>query len=559
MGAGAPEAKQQGQGKKQQVCRFFNTKNEVKGTTETTSTEPEPTGKVVSDVHSVQPASQADSQSSIPSPVPVRPSNVVLRPTPQAQQEDPRAFQIGQVQRRFRPRSSEKDDSSILEFGLKPSDPDFPYEIEELQCILTVPKAYPAVKASLKITNQDIPRGFQLNIERGFNMITSANASATLLGLMNRLDRELEIILAGKMADTIKIVSNRGAVVADRLPPVPAVPAVAAPAPVVKSLPSFTDKERAAAKSKRDTHTRQLTARFGRLQAFSASSDGRTYTLPLDSPRRTKWPSSLQILRSFRLLVPEAYPLEPATIKLDSDAQEARNVEEAFKQLPQSMNEPTLTQLANHLAQHIADMAVQEAKSASHVTPPSAPPATVEATPAVSVSSEPTTTSHHAMLSSSADKPHLHVIPRPPEWSQVHNDGEDSAESADDTYSEASDSEDDAQDEDQADESKALDTSSTTQERGVLLSFPHIELHGIELLELTSLNISVKCERCKDITDVQKLRNYSGKATDMQQVTCKKCANVLAVGFRTELMHVNAARAGYLDLEGCTVVDMLPR
>ena len=24
-------------------------------------------------------------------------------------------------------------------------------------------------------------------------------------------------------------------------------------------------------------------------------------------------------------------------------------------------------------------------------------------------------------------------------------------------------------------------------------------------------------------------------------------------------MHVNSVRAGYLDLEGCTVVDMLPR
>lgn len=26
-----------------------------------------------------------------------------------------------------------------------------------------------------------------------------------------------------------------------------------------------------------------------------------------------------------------------------------------------------------------------------------------------------------------------------------------------------------------------------------------------------------------------------------------------------DLMHINSVRAGYIDLEGCTVVDMLPR
>jgi len=33
----------------------------------------------------------------------------------------------------------------------------------------------------------------------------------------------------------------------------------------------------------------------------------------------------------------------------------------------------------------------------------------------------------------------------------------------------------------------------------------------------------------------------------------------LSVGFRRELMHANSIGAGYLDLEGCTVIDMLPR
>ena len=53
--------------------------------------------------------------------------------------------------------------------------------------------------------------------------------------------------------------------------------------------------------------------------------------------------------------------------------------------------------------------------------------------------------------------------------------------------------------------------------------------------------------------DINNLRDKSQKSE-----SCKKCAMPLSVGFRRELMHTNSVRAGYLDLEGCTVVDMLP-
>lgn len=33
----------------------------------------------------------------------------------------------------------------------------------------------------------------------------------------------------------------------------------------------------------------------------------------------------------------------------------------------------------------------------------------------------------------------------------------------------------------------------------------------------------------------------------------------MGAGFRRELMHANSVRAGYIDLDGCTVVEMLPR
>jgi hypothetical protein len=79
-------------------------------------------------------------------------------------------------------------------------------------------------------------------------------------------------------------------------------------------------------------------------------------------------------------------------------------------------------------------------------------------------------------------------------------------------------------------------------------------------MELTTLNLTIKCERCKDTTDIERLRNnVSGDASGMRDHSCKKCANSLAVGFRADLMHANSVRGGYLDLDGCTVIDMLPR
>ncbi|RMY81786.1 hypothetical protein D0864_03787 [Hortaea werneckii] len=413
---------------------------------------------------------------------PARPAAV--RPVPKAEVEDPRAFQIGQIQRRFKPHAADTVDGITLSLRMKPSDPDFPYEIDDLECELRVPKSYPSSgRPSIQVTNKDIPRGFQINIERGFDLILSSNPGVTLLAAMNRLDRQLEPILAGRMAETIKIVANKGPA-----SPAPVQPQSQAPPPRAatnntterrdvhsKQAVLFTSQQKDEARSKRQSHARQLEARFGRIPSFVKSSDGRSYVLPLESPKKYTWPQTLQSLRSFRLIVPEAYPLESAFIVLESESDEARNVEAAFTRLPGKIPGATLTQLVNHLVLHISPMAAE---------------------------------------SSSVDEEDQRL--------------------------------------------RDQDVSGTPAEKGILLSFPNLELHGIELLEVSSLSITIKCERCKDTMDVHRLRNYSGSASAMRQETCKKCAITMAVGFRSDMIHANSVRAGYLDLDGCTVVDMLP-
>ncbi|RMZ11705.1 hypothetical protein D0860_03296 [Hortaea werneckii] len=408
-------------------------------------------------------------------PQPARPAAV--RPVPKAEVEDPRAFQIGQIQRRFKPHSAETDDGTTLSLRMKPSDPDFPYEIDDLECELKVPRSYPnSGRPSIQVTNKDIPRGFQINIERGFDLILSSNPGITLLAAMNRLDRQLEPILAGRMAETIKIVANKGPTssapvqLQSQPPPPRAAPNNSTERQIVHSKQPvvFTPQQRDEARSKRQLHARQLEARFGRMPSFVRSSDGQSYVLPLESPRKSTWPQTLQLLRSFRLIVPEAYPLESPFIFLESDSNEAGNVEAAFTRLPGNIPGATLTQLVNHLVLHISAMAAESSSPSEE------------------------------------------------------------------------------------------DVSGTPAEKGILLSFPNLELHGIELLEVSSLSITIKCERCKDTMDVHRLRNYSGNASAMRQETCKKCAITMAVGFRSDMIHANSVRAGYLDLDGCTVVDMLP-
>lgn len=480
-----------------------------------------------------------------------RPTGAVARPVPQAQQDDPRAFQISQLERRFKPTRAQEDGTTVLKFNMKPSDPDFPYEIDELKCVLKVPADYPLnEKPHLEVTNYDIPRGFQINIERGFKTIAANAPQATLLNLMNRLDRELEGILAGKVAETVKVVvpthpKER------RAEPMQVQPTVSVAQPTTTKSSDYSAEQLEAAKAKRKAHARQLEARLGKVPGFHKSNDGLVYTIPLDSPKRSSWPAPLQLLQTFELLVGDRYPLIPASIRLVNESEEARRVETAF-QKHLELSAMTLTQAINYLSQNINSLAVIQTSSVEKPQPASTAALQPPPPTNIAIPSKP-----QGLFRLPDDRPHIHVIPRPPEWSKSAQ--ENSESDTDDSQTEDSEYDEADGNEDAAKEQDSTLPSLQPAERGVLLSFPHIELYGIELLELTSLSVTVKCERCKDLLDVSKLRNSGGEESKMRKEACKKCAATLAVGFRADLMHEHSARAGYLDLEGCAVVDMLPR
>ncbi|KAG9632740.1 hypothetical protein KCU98_g8847, partial [Aureobasidium melanogenum] len=435
---------------------------------------------------------------------------------------------MGQLRRRFAPTEESLGDATLLKFKLAPSDPDFPFDLPFLECSLNLPSSYPQVKPSLRITNPEMPRGFQLNVERGFDQIVVDSPNATLLGVFNRLDKQLETLLSGEKADTVKIIRNTPRAEPQTQSP----PAARASKPQqklttrsIENTPSFTTEQKLQAEKKRQTDIRQLVARLGRLPGFIQSPDDVSFTIPFEPTKKNMLPEALRNQKSIRLVVPQLYNLHLPRIEVSGNHDAtARVLEQSFQE--RVKNETGLNLLAhiNYLTQHAHTMSiarvptiVPEAREKSEELP--------RAEIVVSRSVQPLS----AVADEASDKAHIHVIPRPPEWNTGGPDGW----SSDDSYSYDSGDETEEEDAGQSEEPNA--NASGLAERGIMLSFPNLELYGCELLELVSLSITVKCERCKDLLDVQRLRNNTkGDVTGMRDEICKKCANTLAIGTKVD-------------------------
>jgi len=213
----------------------------------------------------------------------------------------------------------------MLDFKLAPSDPDFPFELTALECSLTVPATYPSSQPVLRVSNRDMGRGYQINVEHGFDAIVERNPNSTLLQWINTLDRELEGLLSAPKAETVKIISNassnqKGKTRGDTgMVPLEHVSygqeQTGATNSNKVSAPTHTTQQLEDAKKKRDVDTHQLEARMGRLPLYAKATDGKSYNIPIEPRKRQYLPLSLQAVKSIKLLVPELYNLEPCTLE----------------------------------------------------------------------------------------------------------------------------------------------------------------------------------------------------------------------------------------------------
>ncbi|OQV02610.1 hypothetical protein CLAIMM_07773 isoform 2 [Cladophialophora immunda] len=559
------------------VCRFFNTNKGCRAGSQcpfkhlqpkdrVTSTRPKPDHQqadaaqgpsVVQESQSLSHRARALIPGSTPS----------QKPQSRLQQRDPREFELGQVIKRFSPVRRETSDGTSLSFALAPSDPDFPFELEGgLRCILTLPTAYPQNgRPTIRVTNAEMARGFQINVEKGFDSLVEATPNKTLLALLNELDKNLERFLTSEKAQTIKIIANADKIT--RVPdPVPEVvrPAFSPTRSVAPRPPTWTAEQRSRAVTKREADIRQLEARMGRIPHYSKSSDGTTFNIPVQIAKSDRLPLSLQPLKEVTLIVPRLYNLEPCTVFLKGvTGPEAENVQWAFERHVRKKLDMTLMAHINYLTQNIHSMASETAEGAAPIASldvPAPPEAPVDETQSVESRGETAAESRQLILDE--DRPHVKIIPRPPEWDR--HDSEDGSESSYDS-GEYSDSEDEEQDDDEAETEQggaALPVSSTSTERGIHISFPNLELHNIELLTLASLSISVKCLRCKsplEISNIKPSGDAAGSSTSsVRTETCSKCTTPFTVSYTPNALHANTVRAGTVEVTGCTIADLLP-
>lgn len=500
-----------------------------------------------------------DRRQAVTKPVPA--SRVVQKPVPQAQTQNPREFQLGQLRRRFNPKETvQQGGGTLLKFSFTPSDPDFPFEMAVLECLLSIPSDYPKSNPTLRVGNKDIPRGFALNVESGFEGLVQEKKYATLLELMKGLDKNLEAFLSAPKADTVKLVPNKDTRHLSALPsrsvepvspsklentmPAQSASSASDPSPI-KNEPIYATEEKAEAAKRRASETRQLEARMGRLPLFKKSADGIAYTIPIEPRRRNELPVALQSVKSVQLYVPLLYPLQPCRIQLDGiDAVESKPVARGFEEKASQNKELSLMGHINYLALNMHVLA-------KTVLGPETKPVPV-AVQVVEEFTAPKSKGKEPEGIQDTERSHIQYITRPPEWTVLDSDDAEETNS-DDVYS--YDTEEESSDVEgggiEVNEPQPLPQSN--QEKGTAISFPFIELYGIEILEVVVLNITVKCERCKEVTEVKGLKDGITKSE-----RCKKCAVSLTVGFRRDLVHANAVRAGFLDLEGCVVGDMLP-
>ncbi|KAB5511249.1 hypothetical protein GE09DRAFT_1015093, partial [Coniochaeta sp. 2T2.1] len=483
-------------------------------------------------------------------PLPLR---VVPKPVAQTQLKDPRTYQVDQIRRRYSPKETtlQNGDTSLV-FKLSPSDPDFPFELEFLECDLRVPQQYPKQPSKLVVKNHDIPRGFAINIERGWDNLVTERPTATLLALTNALDKSLESLLSEQKTETVKLTIFKDTRHLEGKPgpevELKVVPSTSRPAPAPATRrfarePSFTPDQIAEAKARRAQEVRQLEARMGREPLFHKSSDGIIYTLPIEVKRKADLPAGLRTVRSVQLIIPLLYPLQALRILLnDVESSDAEGVEELFVEKAAEQRNMNLMSHLNYLSANMHLLARQAASRAKQTG------AVEVAAPTEAVADVQAKEAEHTSTMEDA-KSHVQVIPRPPEWSLgPDDDGSDETDSEDYT-----DSDGDHHDETQEHQAEQSTAAGHNPERGIAITFPNLEMHGIELLQITSLSLTLKCERCKTANEVTGLKPNIEK-----QASCKKCASPLAVKFRTEFLHSHSTRAGFLDAGGCTVADLLP-
>lgn len=445
-----------------------------------------------------------------------------------------RQQQISQLKRRYA--SMIKCDESLCEYVIPftPSDPDFPYELPELLIKLEVPQEYPEKELVRLRVHSGLEVGFARNVERVFDAeeVGRGHGGRGVLGMLTWLDRNLERILAMPKSDTIKIVrpqrdmSNSGTVPEDQVA-VPKILSQQTSDMKHPEAPGYTPLQLQNARTARKLE-------LGKLRMIPPSKmDNDSFDLDLCP--------GLKI----RLQVPQAFPLEAAWLMvLGGDISIEQEANRVLKENARGLGR-TINWLVANLDKLRSPTVVPHENSGTSQTSQQMAKRIDERKPAYADYDGFVLVSNH-----------VYSVMEDEENVSDHDDY-----SSGDDYVVTSDLEEDLEymslENDQTDTglnapaSKNRNTLDRTQEKGTAINTV-LTLDHIALLEPLSINLNLKCTRCKSTGNhVDSLS--PAKAGEVQ---CLTCASILSVTFRGQALHAGNSRMGYLDLVGAAVLDL---
>ncbi|KAJ1920840.1 hypothetical protein H4219_001077 [Mycoemilia scoparia] len=94
--------------------------------------------------------------------------------------------------------------------------------------------------------------------------------------------------------------------------------------------------------------------------------------------------------------------------------------------------------------------------------------------------------------------------------------------------------------------------------RGTEIRFGSLTLEGISLVTCHSLNLTVRCARCKNTTDVRDIKpTLQGKKDQQRWLPCSTCSSLVGIRFRPDYLFSQSPTLGYIDCSNCIPFDLL--
>jgi uncharacterized CHY-type Zn-finger protein len=481
---------------------------------------------------------------------PRNPNRAVQKPKP----KDARLTEINQLKKGY-PSLRASEDNTVFSVSMKPSDPDFPFELEYLQFDLYVPTDYPKTAPYISVKNTDIPKGYSGNVEVGFREIAQANlGKLTLMNMTLQLDKRLEEFLMRDKLDTIKIIRGSASAGEKKKTDSKEKPKTSgAAAEEKKRSPAFNPLTTSTfvpshVKQERERQVQMMKHRLkDKSVLFSDAADGTTFAVTIFTPETSQILPS-ELFGSFRVLlyIPSSYGVTAARITIpDVDDVCARNVEENFNHKAEEVKSAwSLLALLNYLSVEIEQLIL--------------PPQEVKV---------------YAEQQREDDAEQLQQANEQSEKQQIRGLGSlteeekqrilqqttgEKAQHKQETEGEENELTNDQQDHEHAEQTESPLQLPPLSPRGTALYLPGLQLSNIDYLECQSLNIVVKCTRCKSYNDLMNIASAPyGRESKPVGVSCSKCNHTLAAAFRKDIIHASNNRAGFLDLHGCTPFDLL--